>query len=54
MKSAIVTGSAGFIGSHLTERLLKDGFKVTGIDCFTDLGITEGYFFGFYITSLVY
>jgi len=36
MKSAIVTGSAGFIGSHLTERLLKDGFKVTGIDCFTD------------------
>lgn len=33
---AIVTGAAGFIGSHLTERLLNDGFKVVGIDCFTD------------------
>jgi nucleoside-diphosphate-sugar epimerase len=36
MKNVIVTGAAGFIGSHLTERLLKDGFNVTGIDCFTD------------------
>jgi len=33
---AVVTGSAGFVGSHLTERLLADGFKVTGIDCFID------------------
>ncbi|KAF5414892.1 MAG: UDP-glucose 4-epimerase [Candidatus Methanogaster sp.] len=33
---ALVTGCAGFIGSHLTERLLGDGFDVTGIDCFTD------------------
>ncbi len=32
----LVTGCAGFIGSHLTERLLKDGFDVIGIDCFTD------------------
>jgi len=31
---ALVTGCAGFIGSHLTERLLKEGFEVTGIDCF--------------------
>ena len=31
-----VTGCAGFIGSYLTERLLKEGFEVTGIDCFTD------------------
>ena len=33
---ALVTGCAGFIGSHLTERLLGDGFDVIGIDCFTD------------------
>lgn len=30
--SAIVTGAAGFIGSHLTERLLADGYDVLGID----------------------
>lgn len=33
---AIVTGCAGFIGSHLTERLLGDGWRVTGIDAFTE------------------
>ena len=33
---ALVTGAAGFIGSHLTERLLADGVEVTGVDCFTD------------------
>ncbi len=32
----LVTGAAGFIGSHLCERLLGDGYRVTGIDCFTD------------------
>lgn len=32
----VVTGAAGFIGSHLCERLLADGHDVTGIDCFTD------------------
>jgi UDP-glucose 4-epimerase len=32
----VVTGAAGFIGSHLTERLLRDGIRVTGVDCFTD------------------
>jgi len=31
----VVTGAAGFIGSHLCERLLADGHAVTGIDCFT-------------------
>lgn len=31
---AVVTGAAGFIGSHLTERLLRDGWTVTGIDNF--------------------
>lgn len=30
---AVVTGCAGFIGSHLTERLLAEGSRVVGIDC---------------------
>lgn len=34
MKHALVTGCAGFIGSHLVERLLRDGWRVTGIDSF--------------------
>ncbi|HZB25529.1 MAG TPA: NAD-dependent epimerase/dehydratase family protein [Vicinamibacterales bacterium] len=33
---ALVTGTAGFIGSHLTGRLLDGGAEVVGIDCFTD------------------
>ena len=33
---AVVTGAAGFIGSHLCERLLRDGSDVVGIDSFTD------------------
>ena len=33
---ALVTGCGGFIGSHLTERLLREGYEVIGIDCFTD------------------
>ena len=33
---AVVTGAAGFIGSHLTESLLADGHEVTGVDAFTD------------------
>jgi len=32
----LVTGVAGFVGSHLTERLLADGHTVRGIDSFTD------------------
>lgn len=35
-KAALVTGAAGFIGSHLAERLLVEGWLVTGVDCFTD------------------
>ncbi len=33
---SLVTGCTGFIGSHLTEKLLRDGHEVIGIDCFTD------------------
>ncbi len=32
----VVTGAAGFIGSHLAERLQADGHEVVGIDSFTD------------------
>jgi UDP-glucose 4-epimerase len=33
---ALVTGCAGFIGSHLTDALLADGVEVVGVDCFND------------------
>lgn len=33
---ALVTGCAGFIGSTLTDRLLRDGYEVIGIDRFSD------------------
>lgn len=32
----VVTGAAGFIGSHLVDRLLADGHQVMGVDAFTD------------------
>jgi UDP-glucose 4-epimerase len=33
---ALVTGAAGFIGSHLAAALLDKGATVVGVDCFTD------------------
>lgn len=33
---ALVTGAAGFVGSRLSRRLLDDGYRVTGIDSFSD------------------
>jgi nucleoside-diphosphate-sugar epimerase len=34
--TSLVTGAAGFIGSHLGERLLREGHRVIGLDAFTD------------------
>lgn len=36
MANVLVTGAAGFIGSHLCERLLEQGHQVLGVDSFTD------------------
>ena len=36
MKKALVTGVAGFIGSHLASSLLDKHVEVVGLDCFTD------------------
>jgi GDP-D-mannose dehydratase len=33
---AVVTGAAGFVGSHLCMRLLEQGYDVLGIDAMTD------------------
>ena len=36
MKTALVTGSAGFIGSFVCQSLLSDGWRVVGLDCMSD------------------
>ena len=33
---ALVTGAAGFVGSHVSEALVRAGASVVGVDCFTD------------------
>ena len=32
MKKILITGAAGFIGSHLTERCVEEGFEVIAFD----------------------
>ena len=34
MKTAVITGVAGFLGSHLSRRLLSVGFRIIGVDNF--------------------
>ena len=32
MKKVLITGAAGFLGSHLCERFIKEGMEVIGMD----------------------
>ncbi len=34
MERVLITGAAGFLGSHLTDRFLREGFEVIGMDNF--------------------
>ena len=34
--TCLVTGTAGFIGSHLAEALVDGGYRVVGVDAFVD------------------
>ncbi|MFG6685359.1 UDP-glucuronic acid decarboxylase family protein [Mariniflexile sp. HNIBRBA6329] len=34
MKKVLITGAAGFLGSHLSDRFIKEGYKVIGMDNF--------------------
>ena len=35
-KTALITGSAGFIGYHISKKLLDEGWRVIGFDCMSD------------------
>ena len=35
-KTALVTGSAGFIGFHISKKLLDEGWRIVGLDCMSD------------------
>ena len=36
MNKILITGTAGFIGYHLTEKLLEQGYQVIGLDNIND------------------
>ena len=36
MKKILITGAAGFVGYHLSQRLLKEGYEIFGIDNHND------------------
>lgn len=51
MKTALVTGGAGFVGTNLIKRLLKEGYKVVSIDNYStgtsnNHQVGAEYFFG--------
>jgi UDP-glucuronate 4-epimerase len=35
-RTALVTGAAGFIGYHISKKLLDEGWRVVGLDCMSD------------------
>ena len=35
-KTALVTGAAGFIGFHISKKLLDEGYRVIGLDCMSN------------------
>lgn len=41
MKNVLITGAAGFIGFHLSQRLVREGYRVTGLDNLNDYYSTE-------------
>jgi UDP-glucose 4-epimerase len=44
MKNVVVTGSAGFIGGYIVEELLRQGYRVVGVDNYSKYGrVTKSY-----------